>query len=347
MQIQYILEDNHVIGLEVSDASHFSDFEQQLNENAHIRSFSITSSDSGLSVKECITILQHLAALKNLTALRLNVHELMCEEHNAGQALALLLSCNKLQNLDLYGDVTDSNTFFESIYSALKINTSLKHFGIYCQNFSAGIYSDIAKIINMRGSQKLKITLEGFNFAPIHTQIGFTELMDSVANVSNSVEVHVVAIKYLDHAIDAYNAIIPAQAVRKKLQKRVSENYIADLHSISPRIDNSVLALPDDLLGHIMTYITGLQAVLRIIYLECKTKPELVKQFVRDIHRVRSEILWANTVHEQVLGHHTIRTGLYFDAMRGMHSTDGSSIVDTNNLQRLETKSTQLVTYTI
>jgi hypothetical protein len=348
MQIQQIVESGDVVvGLEVRDASRFSDFEQQLNENPQIRSFTITNGDAGLSVVECIALLQHLATLENLTALSLNVDELMSEDQNAGQALALLLSLNKLQDLELYGDVSDSKTFFEPVHGALRRNASLKHFGVYCQNFGDGIYSDLARIISAKGLQKFKITLDGFDEDPIDELIGIDELMGSVANIRNSTEVHVIAMRYLNHTIAAYNTIMPEQAVKKKLQQRVRENYLSDLHAIVPSIDNYLMALPEVLFGNIMTYIPGLQTVLRIIYPECKTGLALLQQLVSDIHRVRSEILWANTMREQVLGHHTIRTGLYFDAIRRMRATVSEATVDVNSTQRRESTSTQIVKYTM
>lgn len=345
MQIQQILENNKVVGIEVSDASRFSDFEQQLIGTPQIRSFKITNSNAGLSCKESIALLQCLATLKNLTTLSLNVDELMTETHNAGQALALLLRVNKLQDLQLYGDVTDSNAFFGPVHEALRAKTSLKHLDVYCQNFGDGIYSDIARIISLKGMKNFKITLDGFNAAPLDTLIGFDELMDSIANISNSTEVNVEAHKYMNHTVNAYNAIMPEQAVRKKLQQRVRENYMGNIHSIFPCIDNYLLSQPDELFEHIMMYVPGLQTVLSIIYPECKNERELMKQFVIDIHRVKCEVLWGNTVREQVLGHSTVRTGLYFDAMRIMNSTNGDSMIDENRIPRREITSTPLIKY--
>lgn len=351
MQIQKILESNQVVELIVRDASLFNDFEQLLNDNKQIRALTITNSDAGLLADESCKFVRHLATFDNLSTLSLNVNELMSENDNVGQALALLLKRNKLQELELYGDVYDADIFFAPMHDALLTNTSLKHLRIYCRNFGDGILPNIAAIIDLKGTQNFKLTLDGlgsFSNAPIEGKIGFDNFITSVANTLNSTEVFVIAQKYLYHTIAAYNAIMPVQAIKKKLQERARENYMSDLHTIVPCLDDSLLALPEVLFGHIMKFVPGLHETLRLVYPQHKTVPELQQQLtelqqqlIKDIHKIRCEILWANTMREQVLGHYTIRTGLYFDAMRKMHGINNDAVFKTSTSKKNEETSTR------
>lgn len=327
MQVEEILDGDQVVGINIRDARRFSDFEQQLNQNPQIRMFTITNSEPGLSAEDCCALVRRLAAFDNLTKLDLNVEKFNDGKHDAGEALALLLRRNELKQLALFGDVSDLDAFFEPIHDALRANTSLQHLSIYCQNFGNGILANLATVINIKGRQGFTLTLNGLSSYPnnpIEIQIGFDYFLNSIANVLNFTEVNVIAYRYVPSYIAAYNAIMPVQALKKKLQQRIRDNYRNDLRTVAPSIDNSLLALPDYQVQHIMEYVPGLHMTLKLVYPECKTDIELHQQLVRDIYQARSEILFANTVREQVLGVRTIRTGLYFDANRRMQNAVAS-----------------------
>ncbi len=232
MHIKYELsEEGKVVGIEVHDTRALGDFVDELHQNPQISTFKITNVNEGLPVEDCIVLIQLLATLDNLCELSLNVDELMTSTASAGPVLALLLHCNKLHFLDLFGATTDCKLFFAPVLEALASNSSLKNLDLYCENFGMGIYDVISKIIIAKGITPFQITLGGFGTPdgrPLPAQEGYINFLSILENPLYGTNIIVTGHNTLPNFSTLYAEVVRRQNTREAERLQRGESAAAN-----------------------------------------------------------------------------------------------------------------------